>query len=333
MIVKDDQIVGEGATEPRPGKHAEAIALNQAGERARGATIYCTLEPHAFQGVAAPCTDLIISAGIQKVVCPIEDPNPQVSGNGFRQLKAVGIEIDRSVSPKQLVQSNQLIEGFAHHLEHDIPFVTLKSAISLDGKIATRTGDSQWITSEASRERVHKLRNESDAILTGIGTVLADDPQMTARPGGSKTDRPKYRIVLDSKARLPESANILDDSGEIIWVVGSGANVGFERSNVSVLSIDETDDGLNLQQLLVDLGKLEIQNLLVEAGGKLGGSFLDQKLAQKVMLFIAPIIIGGEAAPGPFQGSGAAKLNDALRLETVSHERIGSDILIQGYVS
>jgi len=189
VVVRDGQIIGEGATEPRPGKHAEPIALAEAGEQAQGADLYCSLEPHAFQGVAPPCTDIIIEAGISRVISPVEDPNPSVSGNGFRQLKTAGVEVVRETSSEHRRRANLLIEGFEHQLKTRRPLVTLKLATSLDGKIATRTGDSQWITNSGSRAIVHEMRRKTDALITGIGTVLADNPRLTARDSNGHSTR------------------------------------------------------------------------------------------------------------------------------------------------
>ncbi len=334
MVVLDGEVIGEGATEPRPGRHAEPIAISQTGEKARGATLYCTLEPHAFQGVAPPCTDVIIAAGISKVVAPLEDPNPRVSGNGFRQLKAAGIEVVRESTGEQLRRADLLIEGFAQHLRTRRPLVTLKIATSLDGKIATRTGDSKWITNEASRARVHEMRRQTDALITGIGTVLSDNPRLTARDSeGNATGRPLLRVIVDTNGRMPSDAPLLSEPGEVLWIVGDNAYVTAPTDNVTILKSTLIDGKVDLAVVIGALGTRELHNVMIEAGAGLAGAFVEAGLVHKVAAFIAPLMIGGADAPGPLAGLGSASINDALPLENITHTVIGGDILVEGYVS
>jgi diaminohydroxyphosphoribosylaminopyrimidine deaminase/5-amino-6-(5-phosphoribosylamino)uracil reductase len=334
VVVLDGEVIGEGATEPRPGRHAEPIAISQAGEKARGATLYCTLEPHAFQGVAPPCTDVIIAAGISKVVAPLEDPNPRVSGNGFRQLKAAGIEVVRESTGEQLRRADLLIEGFAQHLRTRRPLVTLKIATSLDGKIATRTGDSKWITNEASRARVHEMRRQTDALITGIGTVLSDNPRLTARDSeGNATGRPLLRVIVDTNGRMPSDAPLLSEPGEVLWIVGDNAYVTAPTDNVTILKSTLIDGKVDLAVVIGALGTRELHNVMIEAGAGLAGAFVEAGLVHKVAAFIAPLMIGGADAPGPLAGLGSASINDALPLENITHTVIGGDILVEGYVS
>jgi diaminohydroxyphosphoribosylaminopyrimidine deaminase/5-amino-6-(5-phosphoribosylamino)uracil reductase len=335
VVVLDGEIVGVGSTEPRPGQHAESIALDRAGGRAKGATVYCTLEPHAFQGVAPPCTEAIIRAGIARVVCPLEDPNPRVSGNGFRQLTAAGVEVVRESTDEHTRRAEVLVEGFAHHLKKRRPLVTLKIASSLDGKIATRTGESQWITGEASRERVHEMRRQADAVITGIGTVLADNPRLTARDGNGKaTGRPQLRVVVDSNGRMPPDAALLGEPGEILWVVGDDVEVEAPASSVTVVKSSRSGGKIDLAVVIGELGSRGLHNVMVEAGGQLAGAFAQGGFVQKVAAFIAPKIIGGRDAPGPIAGPepGIASIDDALTLERVTHTIIDGDILVEGYV-
>jgi diaminohydroxyphosphoribosylaminopyrimidine deaminase/5-amino-6-(5-phosphoribosylamino)uracil reductase len=334
VVVLDGEVIGEGATEPRPGRHAEPIAISQTGEKARGATLYCTLEPHAFQGVAPPCTDVIIAAGISKVVAPLEDPNPRVSGNGFRQLKAAGIEVVRESTGEQLRRADLLIEGFAQHLRTRRPLVTLKIATSLDGKIATRTGDSKWITNEASRARVHEMRRQTDALITGIGTVLSDNPRLTARDSeGNATGRPLLRVIVDTNGRMPSDAPLLSEPGEVLWIVGDNADVTAPTDNVTILKSTLIDGKVDLAVVIGALGTRELHNVMIEAGAGLAGAFVEAGLVHKVAAFIAPLMIGGADAPGPLAGLGSASINDALPLENITHTVIGGDILVEGYVS
>ncbi|MDA1280724.1 MAG: bifunctional diaminohydroxyphosphoribosylaminopyrimidine deaminase/5-amino-6-(5-phosphoribosylamino)uracil reductase RibD [Chloroflexi bacterium] len=333
VVVQDGEIVGEGATEPRPGKHAELIALEQAGNRTLGATLYCTLEPHAFQGVAPPCTDAIIEAGIARVVSPLEDPNPRVSGNGFRRLKAAGIEVEREVAQEYVDRSHRLVEGFAHYLKTRRPLVTLKIATSLDGKIATRTGESKWITGELSRLRVHRMRYESDALITGIGSVLADDPRMTARNSqGEPTGRPLLRVVVDTSGRMPPGAALLKEKGEVLWVVGDDVDVIPPNDAVTVLKATKLAGKVDLAVVIGELGTRGLHNVMIEAGGGLAGAFVEGGYVDRVAAFIAPRIIGGPDAPGPLAGKGIDSLANALTLERVTHTVIDSDILVEGYV-
>lgn len=334
VVVSDDVIVGEGITEPRPGRHAEPIALAAAGEKSRGATLYCSLEPHAFQGVAPPCTEMIIAAGITTVVSPIEDPNPSVSGNGFRQLKAAGIEVVRTATDEQIQRAELLIEGFTHHLKTQRPLVTLKIATSLDGKIATRTGDSQWITNAGSRARVHEKRSQTDALITGIGTVLTDRPRLTARDSeGNPTGRPRLRVVIDTHGRMPSDAPLLSEHGEVLWVVGEDTEATAPTGSVTIHKAGLIDGKVNLAEVLDELGSRGLHNAMIEAGAGLAGAFAEAKLIDKVSAFIAPKIIGGTDAPGPLAGTGISELDDALTLENLTHTVIDGDILVEGYVS
>ena len=334
VVVRDGEIMGEGTVEPRPGRHAEPIALAQAGARSKGATLYSTLEPHAFQGVAPPCTDAIIEAGIAKLVSPLEDPNPSVSGNGFRQLKAAGIDVVRESSTDQLKHAELLIEGFAHHLKTRRPLVALKLASSLDGKIATRTGESQWITNEPSRARVHQMRHRTDALVTGIGTVLSDKPRLTARDSsGNATGHPLLRVVVDTHGRLPADAPMLQEPGEVLWIVGEGVDASPPTDLVSIHNAGLVGGKIDLNEVVELLGSRGLHNAMIEAGAGLAGAFVEAELVDKVATFIAPKIIGGDDAPGPLSGSGAASLKNALTLKNLTHTVIDGDILVEGYVS
>ena len=224
VIVAEDgkTIVGEGATQSSPGPHAEAVAIAKAQDAARNGTIYCTLEPHQHRSTTPPCSQAIIDAGIGTVVCPTVDPNPQVAGLGFKHLKSAGIKVVNDVDEVSQRRADELIEGFAKHINTGLPFVTVKWAMSLDGKIATRDRDSQWITGSAARAHAHSLRYRSDAVMTGIGTVIADNPRLTARDpksGKRMCGRPYIRVVIDSDGRMPEDAALLEEEGEIIQAV------------------------------------------------------------------------------------------------------------------
>ena len=334
VVVKNGIVIGEGATQRRPGQHAEAIALSKAGNQTKGATIFCSLEPHAFQGMAAPCTEAIINSGITTVVSPLEDPNPRVSGNGYRQLKASGIEVIRECSPKQRLEAEHLIEGFSHHIKTGLPMVTVKFAASLDGKIATRTGDSQWITNEKSRERVHEMRRQSDALITGIGTLLSDNPRLTARDHlGNATGRPALRVVIDSHGKMPESASLLREPGEILWVVRNDVDVRPPTDSVTILKASGANGKVNLSIVIETLGTRGLHEVMVEAGAELTAAFIKGNHVNKIAAFLAPIIIGGKDAIGAIGGEGIESLSHALSLDRVSHSLINGDLLVEGYVS
>lgn len=336
VVLDNGEIIGEGATEPRPGQHAEPIALAQGGDRTKGATLYGSLEPHAFQGAAPPCTDAIIKAGISRVVCPLEDPNPQVSGNGFRQLKAAGIEVVRESSADQLARATRLIEGFAHHLKTRRPLVTLKTATSLDGKIATATGESQWITNETSRARVHEMRRQADAVVTGFGTVLADNPRLTARDAnGNATGRPLLRVVVDGDGRISPHAALFKEPGEVLWAVGEDVEIDSASlaDSTTIFKAPRLQNGkIDLSAVIDELGRRGLHNAMIEAGGGLAGAMIENGLVDKISAFIAPIIIGGTKAPGPLAGPGINMLSEALSLESLTHTVIDGDILIEGYI-
>ena len=309
------------------------MALSQAGTQTKDATLYCSLEPHAFQGLAPPCTDAIIKSGITTVVSPLEDPNPRVSGNGYRQLTASHIDVVRNCTEKQKFEAEQLIEGFAHHIKTGLPMVTLKLATSLDGKIATRTGDSRWITNEKSRERVHEMRHQTDALITGVGTVLSDNPRLTARDHlGKATGRPILRVVIDSNGRMPASASMLKEPGEILWVIRDDIDANPPNDYVSILRASGKDGKIELSTVIQELGSRGLNDVMVEAGAALAGAFVEGGHVNKIAAFIAPMIIGGNDAVSAIAGKGIEALSDALTLKRVSFSMIDSDILIEGYV-
>ncbi len=346
LIVKDGQIVGEGYTIRSPGRHAEVAALEQAGDAARGATAYTTLEPCNHHANTAPCTNALIAAGIKRVVAAITDPDPRVDGRGFARLKDGGIELADDVSPVDPGELKavhrqaawDLIEGFARLLRTRRPLVIAKYAMSLDGKIATHTGDSQWITSEEARERVHRQRARADAIMIGSGTAIADDPRLTARPGGELTPepRPKLKIVVDTIGQLPPSAKMLWEPGDVLMVYATrsedaGPLIGLP-DNVEKMELPPGYGGIDLVMLIDELGTRGIGTVIVEGGGRLLGSLFDLDLIDKVNAYIAPVIIGGDDAPTPVRGSGHGKLAEAPRLERVTTEQLGPDTLITGYI-
>jgi diaminohydroxyphosphoribosylaminopyrimidine deaminase/5-amino-6-(5-phosphoribosylamino)uracil reductase len=332
VIAADDgRIVGEGFYLYQGVKHAETLALEQAGTLARGATAYVSLEPHAHHGRTPPCTEALIKAGIKRVCAPIEDPNPLVSGKGFTHLREAGIELNTGLLAEEAARLN---EKYIHCMRHGQPFVHLKLATSLDGRIATRTGDSRWITGEQSRARVHELRHEYDAILIGAGTAVADDPLLTDR-SGKERHRPLVRVVLDSELRLASTSKLAETAHEspVIVFASERADASREKALTAcgVEVVRSTSVTRNLQGALKELARRSIQSVLVEGGATVAGAFLDAGLVNKVSFFIAPIIIGGCDAPASIGGAGAERIADALKLHQLELTQHGRDVEITGY--
>jgi len=325
------EIAGEGFYVFDQVKHAETIALDQAGTRATAGTIYVSLEPHAHSGRTTPCTDALIKAGIKRVVAPIEDPNPKVSGRGFAHLREAGIEVSTGLLADGAAHLN---EAYIHFMRTGRPFVHLKLAVSLDGKVATIGGDSRWITGEEARARAHELRHQSDAIMVGGRTARTDDPLLTDR-SGREGRRPLVRIVIEQYLRLsPESqlAQTTEAAPVIIFAHEDSepeAVAALQSRGVEVIS--QTSSALEFFSVLEELGRRSIQSVLVEGGPSLAGLLLDAGLVNKVTFFIAPMIIGGQDAPSAIAGTGAEKIADALQLEQVQVAQRGRDLEITGY--
>jgi diaminohydroxyphosphoribosylaminopyrimidine deaminase/5-amino-6-(5-phosphoribosylamino)uracil reductase len=327
------KIVGEGYYIYEQLKHAETIALEQAGELARGATAYVSLEPHAHRGRTLPCTEALIRAGITRVVVPIEDPNPLVSGKGFAALREAGVHVQTGLLEDEAARLN---EAYIHSMRSAQPFVHLKLACSLDGKIATRTGDSRWITGPESRARVHELRHQSDAILIGAGTATADDPILTDRSNLQRR-RPLVRVVLDKKLCLSGESKLAKTAREYPTLVFTSESADEAAANAlasqGVEILREASGGIDLKSVLLELGRRSIQSLLIEGGARVAGAFLDSNLVNKVSFFIAPIIIGGDDAPTAVGGLGAEKMIDAINLQDVRFIQHGRDMEVTGYIS
>lgn len=322
IVSASGEIAGEGFYIFEEVKHAETIALSIAGEKARGGTAYVSLEPHAHHGRTPPCTDALIAAGIKRVVAPIEDLNPKVSGKGFAHLRAAGLEVETGLLAEEATQIN---EAYLHYMRTGRPFVHLKFAVSLDGKIATRTGDSRWVTGDQSRARVHVLRHAYDAILVGAGTVLKDDPLLTDRSGLPRR-RPLVRVVLDDKVQLSPESKLATTTAEAPVLVFGRAHRE-DLKGVEVVNTDPRDLGL----VLLELGRRSIQSVLVEGGAAIAGSFIDARLANKITFFVAPKIIGGTDAPIAVGGKGITRMADALELDRISVIQHGRDVEVTGY--
>jgi diaminohydroxyphosphoribosylaminopyrimidine deaminase/5-amino-6-(5-phosphoribosylamino)uracil reductase len=323
IVSASGEVAGEGFYVFAEVKHAETIALAQAGEKARGGTAYVSLEPHAHHGRTPPCTNALIAAGVKRVVAPVEDLNPKVSGKGFAHLRAAGLEVHTGLLAEEATQVN---EAYLHYMRTGRPFVHLKLAVSLDGKIATRTGDSHWITGPEARCRAHELRHAYDAILVGAGTVAKDDPSLTDR-SGLKRRQPLVRVVLDDNGRLSLESKLATTTDEAPVVVFGRSTETSRSKGVELVNTDPTDLWLVLQEL----GRRSIQSVLVEGGASVAGSFIESGLVNKVTFFIAPKIIGGNDAPSAIGGSGIERLSEALELERVTVVQRGRDLEVTGY--
>lgn len=334
VVVRDGRVVGEGATQPPGGAHAEIAALRNAGEAARGATLYATLEPCTVSGRTPPCADAVVEAGIAAVYCSLIDPDDRVRGRGVAQLRAAGITV---VVGDGEAESRRLLDGYIKHRLTGLPLVTAKFAASLDGKIAARTGDSRWVSGEATRQYTHRQRSLTDAILVGGRTVLIDDPQMTARPDGPPAAvRQPLRVVVDSSGRIPEQARILHTPGPVVIATTDQAprnwRAMMQIEGAEVLVLPRRQGHVDLEELIDALGQRGILTLLVEGGGRVLGSMFDLEMIDRVQAIIAPIIVGGEDAPTAVEGEGVEQMAHATRLADVTVQQIGGDIIIEGHV-
>ena len=335
VVVKDDVVVGKGFHRKAGEPHAEVNALNDAGEKAVGGELYVNLEPCNHYGRTPPCTGSIIERGIGKVFVGMEDPNEVVAGKGIQCLRDNGIYVKTGILREQ---SYKLNEVYIKYITEKRPFVILKSAASLDGKIATMIGDTKWITNEKSRRFLHKLRGEVDGILVGIGTIMADDPRLTARLKGRKGKDP-IRIVVDSKLRIPLRANVLNpesESGAIIATTQSAPREKIrelEASGTKVVVVGAKNNRVDLREFMYKLGKMEVTSLLIEGGAEVNASALSSGIVDKVLFFYAPKIIGGVDALSMVGGKGIERLDDAAILESIKVRRFGDDILVEGYMS
>ncbi|MDD4170166.1 MAG: bifunctional diaminohydroxyphosphoribosylaminopyrimidine deaminase/5-amino-6-(5-phosphoribosylamino)uracil reductase RibD [Desulfotomaculaceae bacterium] len=333
VVVKDDRVIGRGYHVRAGNPHAEVIALKEAGKDAAGAALYVTLEPCCHHGRTGPCTEAIIAAGITKVVIAMADPNPLVSGGGIWRLQKVGLKVVQGVME---VEALELNEVFLKYITAGRPFVVAKAAMSLDGKIATSTGQSKWITGPEARSCGHQLRDWYDAILVGIGTVLADNPSLTTRlPAGGGRD--PVRVVLDSQARTPLNATMLTQRSAAPTLIATTAGAPAKRLEALRqvgAQILVVNDGVrvDLAELMKLLAQREITSILIEGGAAVHGSALAAKIVDKAVWFIAPKIIGGRDAPGPVGGMGASDLSAAVGLERVKVDLLGPDLCVEGYM-
>ncbi|WP_447603415.1 bifunctional diaminohydroxyphosphoribosylaminopyrimidine deaminase/5-amino-6-(5-phosphoribosylamino)uracil reductase RibD [Nitrospira sp. Nam80] len=329
-------IVGQGYHRRAGGPHAEFFALRQAGKRAAGATLYVTLEPCGHTNKRTPpCVPLIQASGVRRVVVAQVDPNPLVSGRGIRKLRAAGLRIDIGCCA---LQARRLNAFYSHWMETGRPFVTLKAGMTLDGKIATASGESRWITGEAARRDAHRLRASVDAVLVGIGTVLRDDPTLTARISDRPlrlASRQPIRIVVDSRLRIPLKARVLSRVHEAHTLIAATKMAParkiqlLRRRGVDVLVIRDKNGQVSLADLCRQLGRLRITSLLVEGGGTLNASLIRSNLVDRVVLYVAPLLLGGHDAKGVIGGASPKHLGESLLLEDVSIRRAGRDMVVE----
>jgi diaminohydroxyphosphoribosylaminopyrimidine deaminase/5-amino-6-(5-phosphoribosylamino)uracil reductase len=335
VVVRDGKIVGEGYHRKAGEAHAEVLALKRAGDLGRGSTLYVNLEPCAHHGKTPPCVDAIINAGVKRVVVAMIDPNPMVNGRGLEILKGAGIDVEVGILSEKARELNEDYEVF---ITKGRPFVILKMAATLDGKTSTPSGESKWISGEGSRALVHRIRGEVDALIVGVDTVIKDDPLLISRSRRKAKD--PARIVLDSTCRIPKDSRILKDARRIRTIVATTRKAPPERiesllsTGAEVLVVEEDEMGrVSVERLLSLLGSMGMMSVMVEGGRKVARSFLDSGLIDKILLFIAPKIMGGDDSPSIFGGRGPSSLSQARDVEIRKVRRIGEDVMIEARCS
>ena len=331
VIVKDQRVIGEGYHEKIGGLHAERNALKNCIEDPEGAEIYVTLEPCCHYGKTPPCTEALIEAGIKKVYVGNLDPNPKVAGGGIKILNDHGIETETGILEEECRQLNDI---FFHYIQNDIPYTALKYAMTLDGKIATATGESKWITGEEARRHAHTLRHQYAAIMAGIGTVLADDPMLNAR---IEHGNDPIRVICDSNLRISEGSNIVKTAREIPTIIATISEdqekiAKLEQKGCKILKTSEQDGKVNVKEVLKQLRNMEIDSVLVEGGGILNESLIKNDCVHKVYAYIAPKLFGGEKAKTPVEGKGIERIQEALVFDELKATPLGNDILLEGKV-
>lgn len=334
LVVCEGKIVGRGYHRKAGTEHAEVVALREAGERARGATLYVTLEPCCHYGRTPPCTKAILAAGIKRVVVAMVDPNPQVAGKGIQELQEAGVEVTVGVLGEA---ASRLNEVFIKYMTTGFPFVILKMALTLDGKIATDQGDAFWVSGEESRRWVHQLRDQVAAVMIGVNTLLRDDPLLTTRLDGQRGHDP-VRVIVDSRGRTPITARVLGLESESPTIVATTPLAPAERleqlqrAGAEILLCREKSGQVDLRDLFWQLGRREITSVLLEGGARLNASALREGLVDKIHFFLAPKIVGGLAAPGPIGDLGIIRMKEAIVIKELTVEKIGSDFLFTGYL-
>lgn len=334
VIVKDGRIIGEGYHKVYGGHHAEVNAINNATEDIKGTTMYVTLEPCSHYGKTPPCAKAIVESGIKKVVIGLKDPNPLVAGRGIKILEDSGVEVMVGILEDE---GRKLNEIFLKYITTELPFCIMKTAMTLDGKIATSTGDSKWITEEISRKYVHELRHRVAGIMVGIGTVLADDPMLTTRLD-DKASKDPTRIIIDSSGRIPLEAKVLNLKSDAKTIIATTEKAekakirALEKKGAEVIITPIKDNGVDLSFLMKAIGEKKIDSILLEGGSNINYSALEEGIVDKVNAFISPKIIGGDTAKTPVGGDGKKYMKDAMSLQNIEVHNFGNDIMIEGYV-
>lgn len=334
VIVKNNRIISTGFHKRAGLEHAEIIALRKAGQKAKGATLYVTLEPCSSFGRTPPCTDAIINSGIKKIVIGMLDPNPKHRGRGIKILNSHGIYTTNGILEEKIRIINQ---PFIKYITKNIPYITAKIAQSLDGKIATKTGESKWITSKTSREFAHKIRNDFDAIMVGLNTILKDNPLLNP----NKKIKKFYKIILDTNLNIKSNIRLFKDSKKFLVIIATSKQSFFKKNKkikllsnkgAIILGINTKNNLLDLKDLLRKLGLLEITSILVEGGGKVLGSLFDENLVDYVLFFVSPKIIGGQKAISSIQGGGIDKISNIKVLKEIKLRQLGEDFLFEGQI-
>ena len=333
VVVKDGEIIAEGYHKKYGEYHAERNALLRCQSETKGASLYVTLEPCCHYGKTPPCTEIIIEKGIKKVFVGILDPNPLVAGKGVKILQDAGIEIEVGLCEDEIRELNKV---FLKYITTKRPYVIMKTAMTLDGKIAAHTGDSRWVTNEQSRKLVHELRSEMAAVVVGIGTVLADDPMLNVRLEGNPHQ--PIRIVVDSNLRIPRNSKLIRTSGEYRTIIATIKRDDcrdvqpYVSTGVEILECQSNNGHVDINDLMAKLGAMGIDSILLGGGGTLNAAFLEAGCVDEVWAFIAPKIIGGEGAKTPVSGKGIEKMNNAIQLQNIDIQNINGDILIKGKI-
>ncbi|KOR88694.1 bifunctional diaminohydroxyphosphoribosylaminopyrimidine deaminase/5-amino-6-(5-phosphoribosylamino)uracil reductase RibD [Paenibacillus solani] len=329
VIVKDGALAGVGTHLERGTPHAEVHALNMAGQKAAGSTVYVTLEPCSHYGATPPCSERLIAERVKRVVVACEDPNPLVAGTGIQMLRAAGIQVETGILRDRALRLN---EAFIKYITSGHPFVTLKTASTLDGKIASKTGDSKWISNEESRELVHTLRHRHQGIMVGVSTVIADNPSLTTRLGVEGLH--PIRIIVDSSLRIPPDSRVVTDGLAPTWILTTEKADATKRSRLEEQGIQVIPCGagprVDLKSAMAKLGQMGMSSILLEGGGTLNGSMLENKLVDRIIQFIAPKIVGGFDAPGNYMFSGYELMNQAIQLTKLEMERLDDNIYVTG---
>jgi len=334
VVVREGVVIARGYHRKAGEPHAEAIALAKAGEAARGATLYVTLEPCTHTGKRTPpCAPQVVQSGVARAVIAMTDPNPKVAGGGVKALQGAGIEVSTGVLE---AEAKKLNEAYAKHILKGMPFVTLKIAQTLDGMIATASGESKWITGEEARREAHLLRDGNDAILVGINTVLKDDPALTTRvPKG----RDPLRVIVDSRLRIPLKAKVLTQSSSAPTIIAALARapkakqLALQRAGIEVIIVKEKEGRVDLRDLMKRLGKREVTSVLIEGGSEINASALKAGIVDKVVIFVAPMLLSGRDSVSSIGGASPARLSNAVKLRDMTMRQVGTDLMIEAYVA